>query len=222
VDDDRSRFEPYIEAAHSAGLVSGCNPPSNDRFCPHREVSRGEMAVMLARSLRLPVPDTDHFDDDQGHAAERAANALAAAGVTRGCGERSFCPDRSLTRGEMASLIAGAMGWQLPANTFPYQDLDRSPYGRSTKSLARRGALEPCNPPIGTRLCPEGTVSRDEAVFSLTSALEIGRAAPQPPRRRRLPSPMHSGRSSSGMAAPLAHATGSSSPATGSVAPGST
>jgi hypothetical protein len=176
VDDDRSRFEPYIEAAHSAGLVSGCNPPSNDRFCPHREVSRGEMAVMLARSLRLPVPDTDHFDDDQGHAAERAANALAAAGVTRGCGERSFCPDRSLTRGEMASLIAGAMGWQLPANTFPYQDLDRSPYGRSTKSLARRGALEPCNPPIGTRLCPEGTVSRDEAVFSLTSALEIGPA----------------------------------------------
>ena len=84
VDDDRSRFEPYIEAAHSAGLVSGCNPPSNDRFCPHREVSRGEMAVMLARSLRLPVPATDHFDDDEGHAAERAANALAAAGVTRG------------------------------------------------------------------------------------------------------------------------------------------
>ena len=26
VDDDRSRFEPYIETARTEGLVSGCNP----------------------------------------------------------------------------------------------------------------------------------------------------------------------------------------------------
>src|SRR5690606_10658998 len=54
VDDDHSRYEGYIEAASAAGLVSGCNPPENNRFCPHREVSRGEMAIMLARGLRLP------------------------------------------------------------------------------------------------------------------------------------------------------------------------
>jgi hypothetical protein len=174
VDDDRSRFEPYIEAVHSAGLVSGCNPPANDMFCPHRAVTRGEMAVMLARSLRFPASATDHFDDDEGHPAEKAVNALAEAGVTSGCGDRVFCPDRSLTRGEMSSLITAAMRWALPANTYPYEDLDLSPYGRSTKTLARRGALEPCNPPTDTRLCPERTVSRDEAAFSLASALEIG------------------------------------------------
>lgn len=174
VDDDRSRFEPYIETARSEGLVSGCNPPANDMFCPHQNVTRGEMAVMLTRSLTFQGSDTDYFDDDNGHPAERAINSLAEAGVTRGCGERRFCPDRNLTRGEMSSLIAGAMRWKLPGNTYPYVDLDQSPYGRSTKSLARRGALEPCNPPVDTRLCPERTVARDEAVFSLTSALDLG------------------------------------------------
>jgi hypothetical protein len=174
VDDDRSKFEPYIETARAEGLVSGCNPPANDRFCPHQTVTRGEMAVMLVRSIHLPASTTDYFDDDNGHASEKGINALAEAGVTRGCGDRRFCPDRNLTRGEMSSLIAGAMHWKLPGNTYPYVDLDESPYGRSTKSLARRGALEPCNPPLDTRLCPERIVARDEAVFSLTSALDLG------------------------------------------------
>jgi hypothetical protein len=89
VDDDRSRFEPYIETARSEGLVSGCNPPANDRFCPHRIVTRGEMAVMLVRSLNMPSDSGDFFNDDNGHPAEQAINSLAAAGVTSGCGEDS-------------------------------------------------------------------------------------------------------------------------------------
>jgi len=180
IDDDRSRFEPYIEMARAEGLVSGCNPPANDRFCPHRAVTRGEMAVMLARALDLPAATGDHFVDDDGESAERAINALAQAGATRGCGEGRFCPDRLLTRGEMSSLIVGAMGWALPANTYPYVDLDQSPYGRSIKSLARRGALGPCNPPVDDRLCPDRTVTRDEAVFSVASAVGLGPARPEP------------------------------------------
>lgn len=178
VDDDRSKYEAYIETARAAGLVSGCNPPGNDRFCPHRTVRRGEMAVMLVRALSLPRSATDYFSDDNGHVAEAAINALAAAGATKGCGQGRFCPDRSLTRGEMASLFAGALGWVLPTNTFPYADLDDSPYGLSTKSLARRGGLDPCNSPTDTKLCPDRTVTRDEAAYSLTSVLGLGTATP--------------------------------------------
>jgi hypothetical protein len=180
VDDDRSRFEPYIETARSEGLVTGCNPPANDRFCPHRLVTRAEMAVMLSRALDLPPSPTDHFEDDDGNPAEKAINALAAAGATRGCGQGRFCPDRVLTRGEMSSLIVGAMKWVLPANSYPYADLDQSQFGRATKALARRGALEPCNPPVDDRLCPDRQVTRDEAVFSLTSSLGLGPARPRP------------------------------------------
>ena len=52
-DDDRSRFESEIEAIAAAGITTGCNPPSNTRFCPNDYVTRGQMAAFLARALDL-------------------------------------------------------------------------------------------------------------------------------------------------------------------------
>src|SRR5690606_21638052 len=126
VDDDRSRYEGYIEAASEAGLVSGCNPPENTRFCPHRVVSRGEMAIMLVRALGLASDGGDHFSDDDGIAAEPSIDALAAAGVTDGCAPGKFCPDAALTRGQMAQLIADALGWRQVAGAERYRDLEGS------------------------------------------------------------------------------------------------
>lgn len=53
VDDDGSMFETAIERLAAAGVTKGCNPPANDRFCPNRPVTRGEMATFLARLLGL-------------------------------------------------------------------------------------------------------------------------------------------------------------------------
>lgn len=33
------------------GITQGCNPPLNDRFCPDKSVTRGQMAAFLARAL---------------------------------------------------------------------------------------------------------------------------------------------------------------------------
>jgi N-acetylmuramoyl-L-alanine amidase len=35
---------------------------------------------------------------------------LAAEGITTGCGTRRFCPDQSVTRGEMAVFLARTFG----------------------------------------------------------------------------------------------------------------
>ncbi|HEX7100658.1 MAG TPA: S-layer homology domain-containing protein [Acidimicrobiia bacterium] len=171
VDDDHSRYEGYIEAASAAGLVSGCNPPENNRFCPHREVSRGEMAIMLARGLRLPSDGGDHFSDDDGIAAESSIDALAAAGITDGCSQGRFCPDSALTRGEMAQLIADALGWTQKANTERYADLKGSLFAGALTALASRGGIEPCDLPEDLRLCPDSPVTRDEAAFAVVTAL---------------------------------------------------
>lgn len=173
VDDDHSRFEPYIEAAVSAGLVHGCNPPDNDRFCPSRTVTRGEMAVMLSRGAHLPQPNGDHFVDDDGFPSERAINSLAEAGATNGCGEGQFCPNRTLTRGEMATLIGKTLGWDGAPTTFPYFDLVDTPFGPWVAALANQGGLEACDEPIGSRMCPNQPVARDEAAFALVTALGL-------------------------------------------------
>ena len=52
-DDDGSVFEIDIEALAAAEVTSGCNPPTNNRYCPHSRVSRGQMAAFLVRAVDL-------------------------------------------------------------------------------------------------------------------------------------------------------------------------
>ena len=66
VDDDGSVFEADIAKLAAAGITLGCNPPTNDRFCPDSAVKRGQMASFLARALNLdPIvpPPTQSFGD---------------------------------------------------------------------------------------------------------------------------------------------------------------
>ncbi len=67
VDDDGSTFESDIAKLAAAGITLGCNPPTNDRFCPDNAVKRSQMASFLARALNLspivPPPPTQSFGD---------------------------------------------------------------------------------------------------------------------------------------------------------------
>jgi hypothetical protein len=53
-DDGSSTFEHDINAIAERGITRGCDPPANTRFCPTRDVTRGEMAAFLRRALDLP------------------------------------------------------------------------------------------------------------------------------------------------------------------------
>lgn len=58
IDDDGSIFEIDIERIATAGITKGCNPPTNDRFCPDRLVTRGQMAAFLNRALNSGLDTT--------------------------------------------------------------------------------------------------------------------------------------------------------------------
>lgn len=112
-DDALSVFQSDINALAAAGVTKGCNPPANDRFCPDRAVTRGEMAAFLVRAYSYAPVDSDPFTDDDGSVFERDIAALAAAGVTKGCNPPTndrFCPTQSVTRQQMASFLARAEG----------------------------------------------------------------------------------------------------------------
>ncbi len=108
-DDDGSIFEPDIERLEAAGITKGCNPPVNDRYCPNDPVTRGQMAAFLVRAFGLVAGSAaDSFQDDAGSIFESDINTLAAAGITRGCNppkNTEFCPDRTVTRAEMATFL---------------------------------------------------------------------------------------------------------------------
>lgn len=109
-DDDRSVFEADIDSLARAAVTEGCNPPTNDRFCPDRDITRAEMATFLGRALGLEPSDDDAFIDTSGSVHRQYINALAGAGITVGCdtSPERFCPDAPVTRGQMAAFLVRA------------------------------------------------------------------------------------------------------------------
>lgn len=51
VDDAKSMFQDEINRVAHADVTRGCNPPTNDRFCPKEFVTRGQLAAFLKRAL---------------------------------------------------------------------------------------------------------------------------------------------------------------------------
>jgi hypothetical protein len=113
IDDNDSVFQEDIEALATAGITAGCNPPVNNRFCPEQRLTRGQMAAFLTRAYGYPSASGNRFVDDDDSIFEGAIEALAAAGVTSGCNPPAndrFCPDATLTRGQMAAFLHRANG----------------------------------------------------------------------------------------------------------------
>lgn len=97
-----------IDSLAAAGITGGC---STGRFCPNQPVSRSQMASFLQRAWELPVVDLRLFSDVSLSSVHRQAiDAIARAGITNGCAPHQFCPSQAVTRAEMASFLARAMG----------------------------------------------------------------------------------------------------------------
>ena len=109
VDDDESVFEADIARLAAAGITRGCNPPTNDRFCPNERVTRQQMAAFLVRAYGLTDDGGGNtFVDDDGSVFETDIAKLAAAGITKGCNppaNTEFCPYSAVTREQMAAFL---------------------------------------------------------------------------------------------------------------------
>jgi len=72
--------------------------------------------VRLAYKLQVsPPPASATFADvPTSHPFFQFVEALAASGITGGCGGGNFCPGDPLTRGQMAAFLAKALGLHWP------------------------------------------------------------------------------------------------------------
>ncbi|MBA3404918.1 MAG: S-layer homology domain-containing protein [Gemmatimonadaceae bacterium] len=105
-DDTGNKHEDRINRLAEAGITVGCG---GTRFCPDGTVTREQMATFLVRAFRLPSSSRDYYADDEDSKHEERINALAASGITRGCGPSRFCPSGGVTRGQMAAFLHRAL-----------------------------------------------------------------------------------------------------------------
>ena len=152
-----------IERVSVTGIVDAC---STARYCPGAAVTRGEFAVMLVRALSLPTgtAGASRFGDVSGDTAT-AVEALATAGLTAGCGNDRFCPDRKLTREQLATFFANALELAPRATTFT--DVGRTHAG-SVGALQHAGISNGCT---STRYCPLDDVNRAQTASMISNNL---------------------------------------------------
>jgi subtilisin family serine protease len=155
-----------IEALADAGVTTGCTAT---RYCPQRKVTRGQIATFLDRALDLPPASSDFVDvpDDHPHASGIAA--VAAAGITTGCGAQRFCPADHLTRAQMASMLQRAL--DLPDGPPQFADVaPNDPHAAGIWAIAAAGITTGCD---ADRFCPRATVDRAQMASFLVRALDL-------------------------------------------------
>ena len=96
---------PFVERMAELGVTKGCGDGAN--FCPDDPVTRAQMAVFLWRAFDLPDGPDPGFSDVPGGAwYYDGVAALAASGITQGCGSgTTFCPGDDTTRAQMATFL---------------------------------------------------------------------------------------------------------------------
>ena len=100
-----------ISAVAALGIARGYR---DGTFRPDQPVPRDQAATFLHRTYAatagLPLDrTTDAFTDDGGNAHETSIDALAANGIVRGTDAVRYSPFAVVSRGQMASLVAGAL-----------------------------------------------------------------------------------------------------------------
>lgn len=174
MDDEGSVHEANIDKIFQAGITMGCNPPLKTLFCPGRSITRGEMAAFISRALDLTERSyTSEFDDVAGHLFEADIDRIVTAGIGFGCDADSYCPDRALTREEMAELLVRAFGYDNPDNIDFFTDDGASPFEDSINKLANHDITYGCNPPANDHFCPDDTLTRAQMASFFARALDL-------------------------------------------------
>ncbi len=167
------------------GITTGCGDDDQGQrlYCPERGVTRAEMATFITRTLgqdKAAPPATPTFADvPTDYWAYGQIEAFAKLGITTGCGlndlgQRIFCPDRGVTRAEMAAFIDRAKGQAELASgspTFADVPTDYWAYGWIERFFTL-GVTTGCGvDDSGKKVyCPDRGVTRAEMAVFITRA----------------------------------------------------
>jgi len=124
--------------------------------------------------------DSLFSDVDPDYWAAQYIYAIADAGITTGCGVGIYCPDDSVTRGQMAAFLLRAEqggGYEPPPATGTlFSDVPVTHWAANwIEQLAAEGITTGCG---GGQYCPEQDVTRAEMAVFLLRAVHGGNYAP--------------------------------------------
>lgn len=164
----------WIERLYAARITGGCGEAPLV-YCPESSVTRAQMAVFLERGLNgasytPPAGSGAVFGDVPASLwAAGWIEKLFADGLTAGCGNGYYCPEKPVTRAEMAVFLLRAKhgsGYNPPAATGVFADVPTDHWAAAwVEQLYVEDITSGCGVSPLT-YCPENQATRAEmAVF---------------------------------------------------------
>ena len=120
------------------------------------------------------LEDRGRFIDDDDSVFVADIEWLAGEGITKGCNpplNTLFCPDDSVTRGQMAAFLARALDLTDDGGGNSFIDDNGSIFEADIAKLAAAGITKGCNPPVNDMFCPNDPVTRGQMAAFLVRAL---------------------------------------------------
>ena len=168
----------YIERLYNAGITSGC---SIGIYCPDDTITRAQMAVFLLKgmygsSYTPPAVEanTGFGDVATNYWAAAWIKQLAVEGITAGCGSGNYCPDATVTRAQMATILLKAKhgsAYSPPSATGVFTDV---PVGYWADKWIEQLAVEGITGGCGMGVyCPDSSVTRAQMAVFLVKAFSL-------------------------------------------------
>lgn len=170
-----SPHEATIDCAVALGLVAG---RADGTFGPAEQLTRGQVATLLARAIALlggdlPASPADQFGDDEGSVHELALNQLASVGIIRGDGDGRVRPETKISRDQLATLFVETyehvLGFKLGWVGDSFSDDNGNAHEREVNRAATAGFVTARE---SGAYAPAGVVLRDETATALVRLVD--------------------------------------------------
>lgn len=179
VSEDHPHFKG-ISTLYAAGAVHGY---ADGTFKPSQAVTRGQVAKILVNALQLTASDAasvekQNFKDlNKSSEYYESVTKLAALGVINGYDDNTFRPNETVTRGQMASMIARALDLNAKG-TSPFTDVpEGSSYANAVTALYEAGISKGVS---ATEYGVNDKVTRGQLATFIVNAMTKAPTASQP------------------------------------------
>lgn len=155
-----------VEAGHINGFEDGT-------YRPNVSVTRGQAAKIIANVLGLDttnVKDVNFKDLQKSNIYYGPIAALAEAGIINGFEDNTYRPNGTLTRGQMAKIIALAFELKAGETVNPFTDSANSIYADSIVALF---ANEVTKGKTATSFAPNDAVTRGQLASFVIRANDV-------------------------------------------------
>ena len=170
-------FYAKVETLFHNGVTAGC---AGGNYCPTASVTRAQMAVFLLKgklgsSYAPPTGSGGMFADvPPGAFALDWIEDLAESGITAGCDTHLYCPDRPVTRAQMAVFLLKARHgstYAPPPAVGIFDDVPASSgFAPWIEQLSAEGITAGCG---GGNYCPDGANTRAQMAAFLVGTFSL-------------------------------------------------